>query len=172
MCARLCATNAQKKLESCRSEVGNLPRPRLPVRFVGLDNAADVLAVEHVLGAVVDVVQRVSLVTISSILSSPDLYRPTSFGVATCELSPPKMLPFNVFCNIVNRNGLSLSSTSVIVPMPVTTQVPVLAVSVMGRVTGLGGYRCGGNPNFSKSEVSKKATTCETPPGRTSRTCS
>ena len=114
MCARLCATNAQKKLESCRSEVGNLPRPRLPVRFVGLDNAADVLGVEHVLGAVVDVVQRVSLVTISSILSSPDLYRPTSFGVATCELSPPKMLPFNVFCNIVNRNGLSLTSTSVI----------------------------------------------------------
>ena len=40
------------------------------------------------------------------------------------------MLPFNVFCNIVNRNRLSLTSTSVIAPMPVTTQVPVLAVRI------------------------------------------
>ena len=62
--------------------------------------------------------------------SSPDLYSPTSFGVSTCELPPPKMLPFNVFCNIVNRKRLSLTSTSIIEPMPVTTQVPVLAVRI------------------------------------------
>ena len=41
------------------------------------------------------------------------------------------MLPFNVFCNMVNRNRLSLTSTSIIEPMPVTTQVPVLAVRII-----------------------------------------
>ena len=41
------------------------------------------------------------------------------------------MLPFNVFCNIVNRNRLSLTSVSIIEPMPVTTQVPVLAVRII-----------------------------------------
>ena len=41
------------------------------------------------------------------------------------------MLPFNVFCNMVNRKRFSLTSASIIEPMPVTTQVPVLAVRIM-----------------------------------------
>src|SRR4029077_19584311 len=75
------------------------------------------------------------VVIISSIFSRPDLYRPTSFGVSTCELPPPKMLPFNVFCNMVNRNRLSWTSTSIIEPMPVTTQVPVTGLH-LGDVGG------------------------------------